>query len=165
MKQLRANREKGMTLVELLAALVLVSLVVILINSVFLFTEKNADSLSKETDVQQNLLLGMKVLTKDIRSTDGEQVTVEKSRLLLGSDEYAAKNGQLLKNGQPVAGDIQSFEVCRPPKGAVYREDELACKPLSAGEADENRIIVILEGTANRAGKSRRLAAMINMER
>ncbi|MET3574631.1 Tfp pilus assembly protein PilW [Bhargavaea ullalensis] len=154
-----------MTLVELLAALVLVSLVVVLINTVFVFTQRNADSLSSETDVQANLLLGMKVLTKDIRSTDMDQVVVEKNKLILAGTEYTAKDGRLLKNGQTVAEDITSFETCRPPRNEVYSEDQLACRPIDTGDADKQRVIVILEGPPNRSGEKRRLATMINMER
>lgn len=163
-KRVRVRNQNGMSLVELLAALVLVGLVVVLINTVFLFTERNADSLSAETDVQKNLMLAMKVVTKDIRSADSVEPNSE-GLLLNGKDRYTLENRTLLKNGDQIATDIASFTTCHPPIGRVYTEEEPECIPIQQEQANDRRVIVILEGLPNRSGEKRSLATEINLER
>lgn len=166
MKMKRLRSENGVTLVELLAALVLISLVVLLINSVFLFTQNSAGSISKESDVQQDMLLAMKMMTRDIRSADQPKVIVvggRKELVINETETYRFKNGELLKNQTPVAANLESFDVCHPPVGMFYPDTELKCdrNPDPDTELDTERIIIILEGPDNRSGNHRILTTEI----
>lgn len=160
----KVKNESGMTLVELLAALALVSLVVILINTVFFFTQRNADSLSTESDVQENLLLAMKVVTKDVRSADKAEADENFNLYLNDKKPYALQNQVLYKNGNPVAEDIVSFNACHPLLNS--ENEKLTCEKLDNNKPlDKDRIIIILQGPDNRAGNHRTLATEINLIR
>lgn len=161
MNKLKITDENGVSLVELLAALALVSLVVILINTVFFFTRENADSISDENDVQQEMLLTMKLITQDIRAADS--VNAQNHELLLnGNEKYKFIDGKLLKNDRVVAENLKNFEVCHPKENVIFSQEELRCEEsLGNTNIDLSRIILILEGPENRSGKSRILATEI----
>ena len=113
MKKLRS--ESGITLVELLAALVIGSIIIILTISLFMAFHKQYGKQSDEIRDLMNVSTAAQAITKDIRSAiDIDVNTAEKSITINKPDEtitYKLVDGHLEKNNQIYLYDIDEFFV------------------------------------------------------
>ncbi|MDQ1001324.1 prepilin-type N-terminal cleavage/methylation domain-containing protein [Neobacillus niacini] len=108
--------EKGVTLVEVLAGLALLSMVLLLVNSVHLFSQKQTVSQTKEVQQQSDVRLASNLLTKEIRRAESVLVVspVEfeiKKATSTTPDKYLYDGKDLLKNSLPLIKDIPSFTI------------------------------------------------------
>lgn len=115
--------EKGVTLIEVLAALALLSIIMLLASSIHIFSQKQMGHQSKEIQVQSNVRLAAKVLTKDIRKSDSVTIIssskFEVNKANLTVDRYEFKDNTLYKNDQPFISDIQSFTINKNPDDSI----------------------------------------------
>ena len=122
-KLLKSNR--GLTLVELLAVIVLISLVFVLVNSMHLFGLKQYDVQSKDIDHQSQVRLAMNVLTKEIRKADSVVVrkagTSQNTLVIDDRDLYTfnQQNHTIDKNGTSLIRNISQFTVNRSEQDKV----------------------------------------------
>jgi Tfp pilus assembly protein PilW len=130
------NNEKGITLVELLAALALVSLVILLAGSINLFGNKQTSSQKTEIQNQSNDRLAMNIVTKAIRQADPTTVEVINDQNVLKINEVTFKlDGSSLKKGADVlisgiskftvkrTGDQILLEIGKLPETKIYLRD------------------------------------------
>jgi prepilin-type N-terminal cleavage/methylation domain-containing protein len=109
---------KGVTLIELLAALSLLSIIIILASSIQMFGQKQSKVESTDIQNQSNVRLAMSILTKEIRSADSvgvpsnNQLTITKST---STDIYKFENNALKKNDTPLITDLQSCSFTANP--------------------------------------------------
>jgi Tfp pilus assembly protein PilW len=105
------KNEKGLTIVELLAALTLLSCILLLTGSILLFGQKQMTNQSTEIQNQSNLRLALSVITKEIRKA--ASVTVNNNVLTLNdSDVYKLdSNNNLTKNNLPIISNLQQFMI------------------------------------------------------
>jgi len=106
--------KKGVTLVELLVALALTSILVIFVFSLHLFGNKLVIEWTKKAELEDIALLCMESLKKDISDTR-ELLVAELYRieLMRNDDEkiaYEIKDGKLLRNGESLTKDKISAE-------------------------------------------------------
>jgi type II secretory pathway pseudopilin PulG len=129
---LKCNR--GITLVELLSALALVSLILIMAGSIHFFAQNQSNKQSEEIANQTNARLAMKTVTKEIRSaeelviTDGAKrynvdrqgkLTEQNITSAIGFEiikngvttVYKYENETLKRNGQDYIKDLERFEL------------------------------------------------------
>lgn len=116
----RLNNEQGLTLAELLATLVVGSLIIILIMSAFVFVQKQfvtqKGSLQENTDIS----IALKSITRDARlaedfETSEDQLTL---RLIISDEDedediitYTLKNNILKRDTTNYIYDINAFKV------------------------------------------------------
>lgn len=109
------NNEKGLSLVELLAAVAIGSLLLILVSTSHIFIQNQYNSQS--TDVKQltDITIVMKSITKDIRSADVVETSEDYKQLILTNDHqtttYTFEDNLLMKNNVPYVRELESFEV------------------------------------------------------
>ncbi len=104
------KNEKGLSFVELLAALSLLSLILLLTASIILFGQKQMTNQSTEVQNQSNLRLALSILTKEIRKA--ASVSVSNNVLTLNdTDIYKLDNNNLTKNNLPIISNLQQFAV------------------------------------------------------
>jgi prepilin-type N-terminal cleavage/methylation domain-containing protein len=119
----KLKNEKGVTLVEVLAALTLLSMVLLLASSVHLFSQKQMKNQSIEIQNQSNVRLAANILTKDIRKSDSVTVIntnkFEINKANLTIDKYEFKDQTLFKNDQPLITTIQNFIIEPNPDGSI----------------------------------------------
>lgn len=117
-KQLYKN-QRGLTLVELLAVLVLLSLVLVLVSSIHLMGANQYKDQSQAIKRQENVRLVMTVITKDIRRSTS--ITVPDQNHL-----------KLEINGQPV---IYSSGLNEVEKGTttIFQNAVFTVKPMGNG--------------------------------
>jgi prepilin-type N-terminal cleavage/methylation domain-containing protein len=104
------KNQKGVTLIELLAAITLLSIVLLLTNSIHLFGQKQMVDQSTEIQNQSNVRLAMDIVTKQIRKASTIYVD-NYGVLTLDTDIYKLDNNSLTKNNQPLVTNLQRFDI------------------------------------------------------
>ncbi|WP_227394951.1 type II secretion system protein [Jeotgalibacillus aurantiacus] len=110
------NNEKGLTLVELLAVLVITSSVIVLVISIVINTGNSASSQQQESLSIRSMTTALNSITTDVRRFP-ENVTIQSDELAISADgetimySYDAGNSVLLKNGTAFARGVTDFTV------------------------------------------------------
>ena len=109
------RNESGMTLVELLASIALLSVVLSLVGAVHLFGQRQYLAQSYSAGQSNDFAYTMSVISKEVRKTSFADVTVSESgdALLIGGAEAFSQQGeQLVKNNdQVLANGVADFTV------------------------------------------------------
>ena len=107
------RNESGMTLVELLASIALLSVVLSLVGAVHLFGQRQYLAQSYSAGQSNDFAYTLSVISREVRKTSFADVTVSESgdALLIGGAEAFSQQGeQLVKNdGQVLAEDVEDF--------------------------------------------------------
>lgn len=114
------TNERGITLVELLGVLAIMSVVILLIGSVHLFGQKQlvyqTDQVNKQGDARQVI----SQLTTDFRSVTADQYIVEDDEYQIGDYVYRFDDATIYRNDQIISDDIVSFDL-----SPILDEEEL----------------------------------------
>ncbi|WP_181347476.1 PilW family protein [Thalassobacillus sp. CUG 92003] len=110
MKQWLYN-QRGMTLVELLAALAVMTIVLLLMGSLSLFGQKQFMSQTNSVEDQANVRHAVSFLTKEIRGA--ESVSVDDHVLSIDNDNYQLIDGEIVRDSTTVAQSIKTFHVVK----------------------------------------------------
>ena len=112
------NNEKGVTLIELLAALSLLSIILLLASSVHLLGLKQSSSQTSEIQNQSNVRLAMNIITREIRKASTvsfiniDDTDSSNDQLKInGVDIYKLENKNITKNADPLITNIQTFTL------------------------------------------------------
>ncbi|WP_066311575.1 prepilin-type N-terminal cleavage/methylation domain-containing protein [Bacillus sp. FJAT-29814] len=103
------NNEKGITLVELLASLALLSMVLLLANSIHIFSVKQSNAQKTEIQKQTDYRLAMNILTKEIRKADPTKVEAKNNILTIDGINYYLEGTSLKKGDQVLVSNIETF--------------------------------------------------------
>ena len=104
------NTEKGITLVELLAAIVLASIVMVLVYNVLMAGTKQYKNQLEKNNQLTEISYALKMITKDIRKTEKPKI-INSSQIELNDVNYSKDGNTITRNGVVVAHFIQKFEV------------------------------------------------------
>lgn len=104
------NTEKGITLVELLAAVVLASIVMLLVFSVLMSGTKQYKNQLEKNNQLTDISYALKMITKDIRKTENPQI-ISNSEIELNGINYSKVGNTITRNGDVIAHDIELFNV------------------------------------------------------
>lgn len=111
------RNESGMTLVELLASIALLSVVLSLVGAVHLFGQKQYLAQSYSAGQSNDFAYTLSVISKEVRKKPFADVTVSESEsgdaiLTVGVEAYSQKGAQLVKNNDQVLADgVADFTV------------------------------------------------------
>lgn len=113
MKSLRKN-EKGLTLVELLAVIVISSIITIILFSIFLNGQNQAQTQRDKNLQLIDVAYVLKVLTREIRKTDAVEVQ-NNDTLIIDNEIYTFNSAEktITKNGGIFQTDINQFQVIK----------------------------------------------------
>lgn len=124
--------KKGLTLIELLIALSLFSVVMLLGYSVYITSIKNFDRDVASIDNQANVRFAMGYITRELRKAS--EIEVEGNQLTINKvDRYYFSNGILRKNYNQLVTGISSFEV-------TLHENKLTIKITSIPDKNGNNV-------------------------
>lgn len=119
-KKIRLRDESGMTLIELLASIALLSVVLGLAGSVHMFGQKQYTVQSYSASQSNDYAYALSVMSRDTRSEKYSSIKISESgdALLIDNVVAFSKNGsQLLKDtNQLLAEDVESFTVSSEPE-------------------------------------------------
>ena len=102
--------EKGITLVELLAAIVLASIVMLLVYSVVMTGTKQYKSQLEKNKQLTDISYTLKMITKDIRKTENPKI-INHSEIELNGINYSQNGNTITRNGLVIAPSIEEFDV------------------------------------------------------
>lgn len=118
--KIKLRDETGMTLIELLASIALLSVVLALAGAVHMFGQKQYLTQSYSAHQSNDYAYTLSVISRDIRKNPYASITVSEAgdALLINKGESFKKEGsQLLKNDtQILADDVESFVVSAKPE-------------------------------------------------
>ncbi|KGR91247.1 hypothetical protein CD30_07350 [Ureibacillus massiliensis 4400831 = CIP 108448 = CCUG 49529] len=111
MKSLLKNN-KGLTLVELLAVIVISSIIMIVLFSIFLNGQNQAQTQRDKNLQLIDVAYVLKVLTREIRKTDIVEVQ-NNDTLIIDNDIYTfnSADNTITKNGDVFQNNINQFQV------------------------------------------------------
>ena len=111
------RNESGMTLVELLASIALLSVVLSLVGAVHLFGQKQYLAQSYSAGQSNDFAYTMSVISKKVRKTSFADVTISESEsgdaiLTVDAEAFSQQGEQLVKNNDQVLADgVADFTV------------------------------------------------------
>ena len=105
--------ERGVTLVELLAAISLLSIVLLLASSVHLFGQKQMNSQSDEVQLQAQERLAANLITKEIRKAQTVEINSPNQLTINGTDTYKLEGTTIEKNNNEFVTKINDFSVSK----------------------------------------------------
>ncbi|MDI2588257.1 prepilin-type N-terminal cleavage/methylation domain-containing protein [Psychrobacillus sp. NEAU-3TGS] len=104
------NNGKGITLVELLAAIVLASIVMLLVYSLLMSGTKQYKNQLEKNNQLTDISYALKMITKDIRKTENPQI-ISNSKIKLDGINYSLDGNTITRNGVVIASSIKRFQV------------------------------------------------------
>jgi len=112
---MRIKQQRGLTLVEVLAVLVIFSIISILLMSILgSSTSTHQKQLTKNKELQ-NTSIVLKLITKDFRkSVKFDEATYTFTTIVDGSETeqtYVLSDDKITRNGETIATDIEEFEL------------------------------------------------------
>lgn len=108
------NNERGLTLVEILAVIIIGSIIMLLISNVHLFGQKQYKSQSEKSRHLFDVTYAAKVITKEIRKA--EKVMLKDNILTVTLNDtnetvFELRNDAILKNTSPFVLGISEFMI------------------------------------------------------
>jgi prepilin-type N-terminal cleavage/methylation domain-containing protein len=105
------NNQRGVTLVELLTTITLLSIVLALIGSIHLFSQKQFIHQSEQVNQQSEIRNAITEISRQIRTTPSDQISVSENTLTIDHIKYRLEGNQLLKNRSVLAENIARFSI------------------------------------------------------
>ncbi|HEX5350462.1 MAG TPA: prepilin-type N-terminal cleavage/methylation domain-containing protein [Trichococcus sp.] len=109
------RNESGMTFIELLASIALLSVVLSLVGAVHLFGQKQYLTQSYSARQSNDFAYTLSVISREVRKTPFSDITISESGdtlLIDGAEEFSQKGAQLVNNNdQVLAEDVEDFVV------------------------------------------------------
>ena len=113
--KINLRNESGMTLVELLASIALLSVVLSLVGAVHLFGQKQYLTQSYSARQSNDFAYTLSVISREVRKAPFDDITVSESMdtlLIDGAVVFSQQDSQLVKNtDQVLAEDVEDFVV------------------------------------------------------
>lgn len=107
------TNEKGVTLIELLAALSLLSMIILLASSIHIFVQKQMNSQTKEIQTQSDERLAINIITKEIRKARTVEIKTPNELTINGTTVYRLDGTTLKRNNDPCISNINYFTVSK----------------------------------------------------
>lgn len=109
MRKLIRN-SRGVTLVEVLVVLVLMSLILLMVNGVNISGQKTFISQNEKIQHQESVQYAIKYITREVRKHGEVSKDEDTNELKIGSDIYSHTGTVLYKNSTPLVEGITVFD-------------------------------------------------------
>lgn len=107
----RNEDQKGFTLVEVLATLVLVSIIGLLASSIHLFAQNQTNTQREEIHIHSNEREAMRLIKSEIRKAEKVETNHPNELIINGTDVYRLEESDLKKNNVTVVSGIKEFNI------------------------------------------------------
>ncbi|WP_026558588.1 prepilin-type N-terminal cleavage/methylation domain-containing protein [Bacillus sp. J37] len=102
------KNQRGVSLIEVIASISLISIILLLVNSFHLFGQKQMTSQTDEIQNQANIRTALNMITKEIRTA--ESVTIQDDVLIINlKDKYTLDSNTIMKNNTVFIKNINRF--------------------------------------------------------
>lgn len=103
------KKEEGITLIELLASLALLSVVIILIGSVHIFGQKQFSSQTEANSQANDLRYTLAMISREARSA--KNLAISDTELHIDGNIYKLDDTNLKKNNTIISTRVETFDV------------------------------------------------------
>jgi type II secretory pathway pseudopilin PulG len=107
------KNQKGISLVELLAVLALLSMVIMLISSTHLFGQKQFSSQSDQIQHEANVRYVMNVITKEVRTAPTDKITITNNKIKTQNGEFRLQGNRFYRDDIVIEEGIAEFTIKR----------------------------------------------------
>ncbi|AZP03678.1 hypothetical protein EJN90_02760 [Jeotgalibaca ciconiae] len=130
--------EEGMTLVELLASLTLLSVVILLVGSIHIFGQKQYVKQASEASQANELSAGLSSMSRELRGLSADKVAIEEGAIYVdGTILFELVGNQIISKGTAIiAENIERF-------GCEKSEDGSSIELTLMGENLEEYVTMI----------------------
>ncbi|WP_423189169.1 PilW family protein [Alkalibacterium sp. f15] len=114
------KKEEGITLVELLAAIAILSVVIILVGSVHIFGQRQFINQTESASQANDLTYSLSVISRDMRKQNATSVTSENGNILIDNVIlFSHNNTELRKNTEVLSNKVRDAQF-----DMIYEKDE-----------------------------------------
>ena len=106
----RLKAEEGITLVELLASIAILSIVILLVGSVHIFGQTQFISQTETASQSNDLRYSLSLVSRDIRQAGVVEEIAERT-YLVGEYTYSFQKPNLYRNGERLSSKIYDFKI------------------------------------------------------
>lgn len=106
----RLKAEEGITLVELLASIAILSLVILLVGSVHIFGQTQFISQTETASQSNDLRYSLSLVSRDVRQAGTVNINEDLS-YQVGPHTYSFQKPNLYRNGERLSGKVEEFEI------------------------------------------------------
>ena len=106
----KISGEKGITLIELLASITILSVVILLVGSVHLFGQRQFVSQTESNRQANDLRYSLAMISRDVRSANDFEL-VASHHIVVDEVSYKKEGSNLLRNGSVLSKRVGQFEV------------------------------------------------------
>lgn len=133
--------DSGITLVELLAALSLLTVVILLAGSIHLFAQRQFKSQSESASQANDFSFALTDMTTELRKYEPKDVTVDGQKIKINNNiVYELEGTNLWKNGTSIASSVGDFQPIKP-ENANFIEIKITKVNQTASSKDYHTII------------------------
>ncbi|WP_161878893.1 PilW family protein [Alkalibacterium sp. MB6] len=104
------KKEDGITLIELLASITILSVVILLVGSVHLFGQRQFVSQTESNRQANDLRYSLAMISRDVRSANDFEL-VASHHIVVDEVSYKKEGSTLLRNGSILSNRVGQFEV------------------------------------------------------
>lgn len=139
------KKESGLSLMELLATIVIASILITFIMSLFVFIQNKSTSQKEEVSGLNDITLALKSITKDIRYA--ENVEIDNGKLIISFPEYEEpkpdvvyelKDNILMKDNTKYIYDVEKFHAEKVEKSITIE--------IKSKSGKERKTNIVLRG-------------------
>ncbi len=135
------KNQRGISLLEVIASISLFSIILLMLNSFHLFSQKQMISQAEEIQNQSNTRIALNVITKELRTA--ENVIIQGDELVINqTDTYKHVSNTITKNNVAYIKNIKKFTF-------AFDEDE------------EKKINIFIESLPSKEEKALKLSTSI----
>lgn len=106
----RLKAEEGITLVELLASIAILSIVILLVGSVHIFGQTQFISQTETASQSNDLRYSLSLVSRDIRQAGSVKINEDLS-YEVGTHTYSFQEPNLYRNGERLSSKIYDFKI------------------------------------------------------
>lgn len=107
----RWKNDHGITLVELLASLAILSIVILLVGSVHIFGQTQFINQTESASQGNELRYSLSVLSREVRRSETVIWNEETNTLTADANEFSLSGNRLTRNGETLAEKVSDFQA------------------------------------------------------
>lgn len=131
----KLNDESGITLVELIAAISILSIIILLAGSIHLFGQRQFKSQTESASQSNDFSYALTDMTTELRKYAPSEVTVEgKVVKVKGVIMYEQSGSNLLKNKTSIASSVDNFKPIKSEDGNFITIEITKINPTAANK-------------------------------
>lgn len=108
---IRWKNDQGITLVELLASLAILSIVILLVGSVHIFGQKQFINQTESASQGNELRYSLSVISREVRRAESVKWDDDARTLTVDTIQFRYSENRLSRNGETLAENVSDFQA------------------------------------------------------